>query len=120
MWTHGFVTLTECSTQTTISKPEDFQTWSQRMIPAHLSDHHSTTWEAKVSFYRTILLLQIDLHSLIVVELMAVCVCSGSTRLVRVGSRSFPVYPLVIVCLVLLNVILLLTAVVLGVNCKYN
>uniref|UniRef100_A0A3P9HC20 C-type lectin domain-containing protein n=1 Tax=Oryzias latipes TaxID=8090 RepID=A0A3P9HC20_ORYLA len=87
------------------------------MISAHLADHHSTTWEVKVSFYHTILLLQIDLHSLIVVELMAMCVCSGSLHLVRVGSRSFPVYPLVIVCLVLLNVILLLTAVVLGVNC---
>ncbi|XP_036065752.1 CD209 antigen-like protein E [Oryzias melastigma] len=42
----------------------------------------------------------------------------GSMRLVRVGSRSFPVYSLVIVCLVLLNVILLLTAVVVGINCE--
>ncbi|RVE57144.1 hypothetical protein OJAV_G00213450 [Oryzias javanicus] len=41
----------------------------------------------------------------------------GSTRMVRVGSRSFPVYPLVIVCLVLLNIILSLAAVVVGINC---
>ncbi|XP_069008222.1 C-type lectin domain family 4 member E-like isoform X2 [Embiotoca jacksoni] len=36
---------------------------------------------------------------------------------VRVGSRSLPMHPLVVVCLGLLNVILLLTAVVIGIYC---
>ncbi|XP_053290874.1 uncharacterized protein LOC128451126 [Pleuronectes platessa] len=40
---------------------------------------------------------------------------SGST--VRLGSRSVPVYPLVTVCLGVLNTILLLTAVVIGIYC---
>ncbi|XP_039992792.1 CD209 antigen-like protein C [Xiphias gladius] len=41
----------------------------------------------------------------------------GSTCTVRVGSRSLPLYPLVITCLGLLNTILLLTAVVIGIYC---
>ncbi|XP_037602493.1 CD209 antigen-like [Sebastes umbrosus] len=42
---------------------------------------------------------------------------NGSTRMVRVGSRSLPLYPCVIVCLGLLNTILMLTAIVIGVYC---
>ncbi|XP_034531496.1 oxidized low-density lipoprotein receptor 1-like [Notolabrus celidotus] len=41
----------------------------------------------------------------------------GYVRTVRVGSRSLPLYPLVIVCLGLLNTILMLPAVVIGVYC---
>ncbi|XP_053191389.1 CD209 antigen-like protein E isoform X2 [Scomber japonicus] len=41
----------------------------------------------------------------------------GSMRTVRVGSRSLPMYPLVIVCLGLLNTVLLLAAVVIGIYC---
>nr|XP_019940600.1 PREDICTED: CD209 antigen-like [Paralichthys olivaceus] len=41
----------------------------------------------------------------------------GSVSTVRVGSRSVPLYPLVIVCLGVLNTILLLTAVVIGICC---
>ncbi|XP_020485634.2 CD209 antigen-like protein B [Labrus bergylta] len=41
----------------------------------------------------------------------------GSMSKVRVGSRSFPLYPVVIVSLGLLNTILMLTAVVIGIYC---
>ncbi|CAK6957072.1 CD209 antigen-like protein E isoform X2 [Scomber scombrus] len=41
----------------------------------------------------------------------------GSMSTVRVGSRSLPMYPLVIVCLGLLNTVLLLAAVVIGIYC---
>ncbi|XP_051240762.1 C-type lectin domain family 4 member M-like isoform X3 [Dicentrarchus labrax] len=41
----------------------------------------------------------------------------GSMCTVRVGSRSLPLYPLVIVCLGVLNTILMLTAVVIGIYC---
>ncbi|XP_008281223.1 C-type lectin domain family 4 member M-like [Stegastes partitus] len=41
----------------------------------------------------------------------------GSPCMVRVGSRSLPMYPLAIGCLGLLNTILLLTAVVIGIYC---
>ncbi|KAF1374928.1 hypothetical protein PFLUV_G00234130 [Perca fluviatilis] len=44
----------------------------------------------------------------------------GSIGRVRVGSRSLPLYPLVIMCLGLLNTILMLTAIVIGINCEYN
>ncbi|XP_031134635.2 CD209 antigen-like protein B isoform X1 [Sander lucioperca] len=40
----------------------------------------------------------------------------GSICTVRVGSRSLPLYPLVIMCLGLLNTILMLTAIVIGIN----
>ncbi|XP_034714804.1 CD209 antigen-like protein E isoform X2 [Etheostoma cragini] len=39
---------------------------------------------------------------------------------VKVGSRSLPLYPLVIVCLGMLNTILMLTPVVIGIKCEYN
>ncbi|XP_029316583.1 CD209 antigen-like isoform X1 [Cottoperca gobio] len=42
---------------------------------------------------------------------------NGSMCTVRVGSRSLPLYPLVIVCLGLLNTCLMLTAVVIGIYC---
>ncbi|XP_059209670.1 CD209 antigen-like protein E [Centropristis striata] len=42
---------------------------------------------------------------------------NGSMYTVKVGSRSLPLYPLVIVCLGLLNTILMLTAIVIGVYC---
>lgn len=38
---------------------------------------------------------------------------------VRVGSRRLPLYPLLIGCLGLLNIILLLAAVTIGIYCKY-
>ncbi|XP_041810445.1 C-type lectin domain family 4 member F-like [Chelmon rostratus] len=41
----------------------------------------------------------------------------GSVCTVRVGSRSLPLYPLVIVCLGLLNAVLVLTAIVIGIYC---
>ncbi|XP_073339846.1 uncharacterized protein [Pagrus major] len=41
----------------------------------------------------------------------------GSVCTIRVGSRSLPLYPLVIVGLGLLNTILLLTAIVIGIYC---
>lgn len=41
----------------------------------------------------------------------------GSISSIRVGSRSLPLYPLVIVCFGVVNIILMLTAVVLGVYC---
>ncbi|XP_047197604.1 C-type lectin domain family 4 member M [Hippoglossus stenolepis] len=41
----------------------------------------------------------------------------GSVSTVRLGSRSVPLYPLVIVCLGVLNTVLLLTAVVIGIYC---
>ncbi|XP_035467309.1 CD209 antigen-like isoform X2 [Scophthalmus maximus] len=42
----------------------------------------------------------------------------GSVYTVRFGSRSLPLYPLVIVCLGLLNTILLSTAVAIGIYCS--
>ncbi|XP_044023643.1 CD209 antigen-like protein B [Siniperca chuatsi] len=41
----------------------------------------------------------------------------GSMCTVRIGARSFPLYPLAIACLGLLNTILMLTAVVIGIYC---
>ncbi|XP_056250250.1 CD209 antigen-like [Seriola aureovittata] len=41
----------------------------------------------------------------------------GSVSTIRVGSRNLPLYPLVIVCLGLLNTILLLTSIVIGIYC---
>lgn len=46
-------------------------------------------------------------------------VCSGSLHTVRVGSRRLPLYPLVIGCLGLLNIILMLAAVAIGIYCEY-
>ncbi|XP_070775848.1 CD209 antigen-like protein E [Enoplosus armatus] len=41
----------------------------------------------------------------------------GSMSTVRVGSKGLPLYPLVIACLGLLNIILMLTAIVIGIYC---
>ncbi|KAF0044433.1 hypothetical protein F2P81_003591 [Scophthalmus maximus] len=45
-------------------------------------------------------------------------ILNGSVYTVRFGSRSLPLYPLVIVCLGLLNTILLSTAVAIGIYCS--
>ncbi|XP_031702813.1 CD209 antigen-like protein E [Anarrhichthys ocellatus] len=42
---------------------------------------------------------------------------NGSMCTVRVGSRSLPLYPLVAVCLGLLNAVLMLSAIVIGIYC---
>ena len=60
------------------------------------------------------------LLSVVHLELTAMSVYSGAACTVRVGSRSLPLYPLVIVCLGLLNIILMLTAIVIGIYCEYN
>lgn len=39
--------------------------------------------------------------------------------MVNVGSRRLPLYPLVIGCLGLLNIILLFAAVAIGIYCEY-
>ncbi|XP_024920569.1 low affinity immunoglobulin epsilon Fc receptor-like isoform X1 [Cynoglossus semilaevis] len=41
----------------------------------------------------------------------------GAVHTFRVGSRSLPLYPVIIMCLGVLNVILLLTALILGIYC---
>lgn len=46
-------------------------------------------------------------------------VCSGSLYTVNVWSRHLPLYPLVIGCLGLLNIILLFAAVAIGIYCEY-
>lgn len=91
------------------------------MISTQMETPYTITQETKVEWYY--LNCSCDglnhIHSVIICCICAF-VCSGSVRTIRVGSRSLPLYPLVIVCLGLLNTILLLTAIVIGIYCEYD
>ncbi|XP_044230675.1 C-type lectin domain family 4 member M-like isoform X1 [Thunnus albacares] len=91
------------------------------MTAAKMENHYTITQETKVGLHYfncpqnafakpSVSVVHFELTS-------KLSVCSGSMSTIRVGSRSLPMYPLLIMCLGLLNIILLLAAVVIGIYC---